>query len=626
MSEDNIVRTHAFPKKTLYILFILCFLGISIQGFAKDAQNPANSPPSVEIQVAEANPNSGDANVLPTLTDLSTRSENGGVTVSIKSTQPLNYTAFKLVNPLRLVLDFPGAVQGSIPNVTEVNKEDVTAIRVIYFEEAQVLRLEIGLSSAVSYEILKPGTNVLEVQLISASTKSDNSSQVSENTGNSEVGGVESSIYTEGVGKGRTDTCAEILGGDKEPINLDFQNANIKNIFRIISEVSGFNVVLSPDVTGAANIRLIDVPWNTALELILENNALGRVCELNVIRIAPKATLMADQETEALVTEMIRINYADINDMVTNLKGLASQDRGNITADVRTNTLILTDIQVKVDEMTSVIRTLDVQTPQVMIESKIIEIRRNFAQELGINWGVFARKKTFKADSFPSIISFGGSRNTRGQLDPAVTGEVINDFIVDLGVPSGVPAGSFGVSLLTSNGDHALDIQIEALEEQGKSRTVANPKVTTLDNKEALIKSGQQIPYQTTSANEGTKIAWVDADLRLTVTPHITAEEDIYMKIEAKQNQADFDNPVLGVPTIITKEAQTEVLVDNGSTAVLGGLYQKESEENKGAIPYLHKIPVLGYLFKNRSQLDDISELLIFVTPTIVRDTSPGGS
>jgi type IV pilus assembly protein PilQ len=357
--------------------------------------------------------------------------------------------------------------------------------------------------------------------------------------------------------------------------------------------------------------------------MILENNALGRLCQANIIRIVPNATLLAAQVAEPLITEMIRVNYADIADMVNNLKGMQSP-RGNLTADVRTNTLILTDIPEKVEEMISVIKTLDVRTPQVMIESKIVEVTRNFAEELGIQWGLFTRTEDLSnTNGFPAVIRTGasatGGRDVRFQSRQDVIDDGLNPgFNVDLGIP-GTPAGSFGVLLATLDLDHALDIQLEALESQGKGRTIATPKVTTLDNKEAKIQSGQRFPVQTSSANEGTKVEFVDANLELKVTPHITADENIYMKISATQNTADFARSVLGIPSINTKEAFTEVLVTNGATTVLGGLYQKAQSQNRSNVPFLSDIPVLGYLFKNRAESDDISELLIFVTPTIVR-------
>jgi len=486
--------------------------------------------------------------------------------------------------------------------------------------------LEIGLTKAASYEILRPSSYVMDIRLKDTEAPSMEAQAPEEAepaatepiaVASAAAEAVPDSAETE---NDRNDSCFELLGGVRDSLSMEFQNANIKNIFRIISEVSGFSLVLSPDVSGTMSIRLIDVPWNKAFELIMENNGLGRMCEGNIIRIVPKATLLAAQVAEPLVTEMIRINYAVIGDIVKNLNGLKSP-RGNITADTRTNTLILTDIPEKVDEMISVIKTLDVRTPQVMIESKIVEVLRNFAQELGIEWGSFTeRVDTANPDSFPSLVRTGGDRDTRLQTQADIAADGLDPgFIVDLGIPS-APAGQFGVLLATLGLDHALDIQLEALEAQGKSRTIATPKVTTLDNTEATIQSGQRIPFASQSDNEGVKITFVDANLELKVTPHVTADENIYMKISATQNSAS-PSPIIGAPpTINTKEAFTEVLVYNGATAVLGGIYLKSTSEDRKSVPWFADIPIIGYLFKNRTEKDDIAELLIFVTPTIVRN------
>lgn len=565
------------------------------------------------------------AGTLSRIIDLQTAVENGEVSIRLRASQGLEYTAFKLVDPLRLVLDFPNMEKGELSGIMEVNQGVVNTIKPLYFEEAKVLRLEIGLNKAASYEILRPSSYEMVIRLKDTSAPVQEAQAPSEQPdaapGPEPMAMAQSEPAAEqdlpsGSNAAEMDSCAPLLGGVKDSFSMDFQNANIKNIFRIIAEVSGFNLVLSPDVGGEVNIRLIDVPWNQAFEIILENNALGRLCEGNIIRIVPNATLLAAQVAEPLITEMIRINYADIAEMIKNLQGLKSP-RGSIIADVRTNTLILTDIPDKVEEMISVIKTLDVRTPQVMIEAKIVEITRNYAQEIGIRWGAFTERVDFsKTDGFPAIITTGGTFDTRNQID--VAANKLIDPIVDLGV-AGIPTGQFGILLTTFNSDHVLDIQLEALESQGKSRTIANPKITTLDNKEAKIQSGQRIPVQTSSANEGTKVQFVDANLELRVTPHITADENIYMKILATQNSADFGNTVNGIPTILTKEASTEVLVANGATTVLGGLYQKSTSENRESVPFFADIPIIGYLFRNRSETDDISELLIFVTPTIVR-------
>jgi type IV pilus assembly protein PilQ len=587
--------------------------------------SPAKGTKAERMLMAQA---SGDAKAgtLSKIIDLQTAKEDNEVSIKLRSSQALEYTAFKLVDPLRLVLDFPNMEKSDLSGVMEVNEGVVNTIRPLYFEEAKVMRLEIGLTNAASYEILRPSSYVMDIRLKDneppakeAKAPEEEAEAAPEQLAMADTGSADSKDATpkeEVSEEERNDSCYELLGGVKDSLSMDFQNANIKNIFRIIAEVSGFNLVLSPDVTGTVNIRLIDVPWNRAFELIMENNGLGRLCEGNVIRIVPNATLLALQVAEPLVTEMIRINYADITEMSVNLAGLKSP-RGGITADIRTNTLILTDIREKVEEMISVIKTLDVKTPQVVIESKIVEVTRSYAQELGIKWGLFTERVDFnKTDDFPAIIRTGGGRITRTQ--DIEDGDVDPGFVVDLGIPS-QPAGQFGALLSTLNGDHMLDIQLEALESQGKSRTIATPKVTTLDNKEAKIQSGQRFPVQTSSANEGTKVEFVDANLELKVTPHITADENIYMKIEAKQNTADFARTVNGIPTIATKEAFTEVLVFNGATTVLGGLYQKVMAENRTNVPFFADIPFIGYLFRSRAEQDDISELLIFVTPTIVR-------
>ena len=427
--------------------------------------------------------------------------------------------------------------------------------------------------------------------------------------------------YAADINQRVSDTCHDLLSGDKEKISLDFQEVDIQNVFRIISDVSELNVVLSPDVAGKLNVRMIDVGWNTALELILENHILGRECEQGIIRIAPKATLAAAQELEPLSTEMIRISYAEIEEMVKNLEGIKSGERATITADVRTNTLILSDIPSKIEEMISIIKTLDVQTPQVTIEARIVEVSRNYAKELGVKWAGYTRRLSGGGSIETGGTNFNSAETVRfgGPFDAAGLLDLTNAPIVDLGVPSGTPTSAIGILLATSNFDHVLDLEIQALEEQGKSRTLASPRVTTLDNKEAVIISGERRPFITSSA-EGTKTEFVDADIRLTVTPHITAQEDIYLKIVARQDAFDLSNQVGGVPTITTKEASTEVLVNNGATTVLGGLYQKTTTEGQGSVPYLSKIPYLGYLFRNSSETDDVTELLIFVTPTIVRE------
>ncbi|MFQ5443289.1 MAG: type IV pilus secretin PilQ, partial [Nitrospinales bacterium] len=333
---------------------------------------------------------------------------------------------------------------------------------------------------------------------------------------------------------------------------------------------------------------------------------------------AKAAEDIAEEESEELITEVRRINYADIEELTKSLQSLrdawavGKSDRGRITTDQRTNTVILTDVRAHINEMIELINTLDIQMPQVMIESRIVEVTRNVAKDLGIQWGGSVSTTTDK--EFPNTIE-GGAGNLTS-----------DGFIVDLPAAAVVPTSgaSLGLALGSLTKDVILDIQLSALETQGKGRILSTPKVTTSDNKEAKIMSGRKIPYATVSS-DGTQIEFVDAVLSLTVTPHITADNFIQMKIKAKKDAADFSNQVLGTPTITIKEADTEVFVKDGDTAVLGGLYESEVSKTRSQVPWFGDIPFLGNLFKNSADSEDIDELLIFITPTIIKDTRVPG-
>jgi type IV pilus assembly protein PilQ len=570
---------------------------------------------------------------------LDTVEEEQSSIVSIESTQPVQYTAFKLTNPLRLVIDFPKMNQGNLTHRIQIDKGIINSIHPIHFKEAEVLRLEIVLNQSANYEIRKPEKNKLSIHLQSAQ----------QGTGK-EMANMSPSMTTEASPSNKTaikkefdkkglrgadtimdetneesaDTCFPMLYGKKESISLDFQNADVRNLFRIFAEISGFNVILSPEIGGSVNIRMMDVPWNQAMEIILANNALGRECfGDNIVRVATKLVLEAedgarnaekaravaqrvsDRDSQDLVTEVVRIDNADINELATSLRALRSARKdGLITVDIRTNTLILNDLRAHVDDMLNTIRILDIPTPQVLIEAKIVDISKNFTQELGISWGVVGALDS----SAPSAVAVSGNNNFDSQ------------FQVDIRSTTNAATGNVsGFDLVLGSIFKAADINVrlQALETQGKGRVLSSPKVTTADNKEARIRSGRQIPYQVTSA-EGNSIQFVDAELSLTVTPHVTSDSNVYMVIDATKNAADFTNQVGGVPTITTKETHTEVLVGNGDTTVLGGIYESESTENKKEVPFFSKIPLLGYLFKSFADADTITELLVFITPTIV--------
>ena len=561
---------------------------------------------------------------------INTVEEGQSSIVSIESTQAVQYTAFKLLNPLRLVLDFSKMDKGNLTSRIQVDKGIVNSIRPIHFEEAGVLRLEIVLNQSADYEINKPEKNKLIVRLRSSGQVSGQ--EMAQAPSMKEAAPSKKEFYKKSLRGAASlldeaqeaslneDTCFPMLYGEKEVISLDFQNADVRNLFRIFAEISGFNVILSPEVGGSVNIRMIDVPWNQAMEIILTNSALGRECfGGNIVRVATKVTLAAEdtarlsektravserlneRDSEDLVTEVVRVNHADITELSTSLNALKSARKDAlITIDTRTNTLILNDLRHHVDDMLETIKILDIPTPQVLIEAKIVEISKSFSQELGISWGLVNPDPGF----------------------PTVTGNSTFDtqFLVDLRPTVDIAAGNVaGFDSLIQGflPGVALNVKLEALEESGKGRVISSPRVTTADNKEARILSGRQIPYQVNSV-EGNSIQFVDAELSLTVIPHVTADNSIYMIIDATKNAADFTEKIDNVPTITTKEMHTEVLVGNGDTTVLAGIYESISTENKKAVPWFSKLPLVGFLFRAFDDKDSISELLVFITPTIV--------
>ena len=570
---------------------------------------------------------------------INTVEEGQSSIVSIESTQAVQYTAFKLLNPLRLVLDFSKMDKRNLTSRIQVDKGIVNSIRPIHFEEAGVLRLEIVLNQSADYEINKPEKNKLIVRLRSSGQVSGQ--EMAQAPSMKEAAPSKKEFYKKSLRGAASlldeaqeaslneDTCFPMLYGEKEVISLDFQNADVRNLFRIFAEISGLNVILSPEVGGSVNIRMMDVPWNQAMEIILTNSALGRECfGNNIVRVATKVVLaaeasalvaeknraVADRTTERdsqdLVTEVVRINHADITELSTSLTALRSaRQDGRITVDTRTSTLILNDLRHHVNDMLEAIKILDIPTPQVLIEAKIVEISKSFTQELGIQWGLTGEV----ISSAPGSLAINGSTNANTAADGSA-------FLVDLRQSTDIAGGSVsGFDLLLGGLLPGLDlnVRLEALEKQGKGRILSSPRVTTADNKEARIRSGKQIPYQVTSA-EGNSIQFVDAELSLTVTPHVTSDNSVYMVIDATKNAADFTQLVGTVPTITTKETHTEVLVGNGDTTVLGGIYESTSTENKKAVPFLSKLPLVGFLFKSFADSDVITELLVFITPTII--------
>ena len=405
-------------------------------------------------------------------------------------------------------------------------------------------------------------------------------------------------------------------------ISLDVQEADLHDVLRLIADVVGVNVIAGSDVQGGVTTRLEDVPWDEALDAVLSINGMGHERSGNVIRIAPlehfakarEARLReqeAQRQSQPTSTQVIAISYANAARLQPNLEKLLS-DKGSLAVDTRTNTIIVNDTRAAIRTVTDLVATLDRPTPQIMIESRIVESSRDFLRELGVQ--LAGRANDNVNASFPSAVSIFGAGTRAGSNVPG-------NFILDLPAQVGTGAGgSLGISF-ASVGSSFLDVHLSALESSGRGKVISRPRIATLDNTEALIQSGRRIPFETTSANQGTQTQFADASISLRVTPHVTPHGFINMKIVASRNAADFTRTSRdGVPTIITREATTEMLVRDGDTVVIGGLYTRDTSVSRAGVPFFSKIPVLGALFRRTQNRDTTDELLFFITPRIIRE------
>ena len=412
-------------------------------------------------------------------------------------------------------------------------------------------------------------------------------------------------------------------------VSFEFKDIDIHNLLRIIAEISKKNIVVADDVTGRITVRLRNVPWDQALDLVLRSKSLGKEEFGNIVRVAPLATLESEAKARAdrrkniidstpLSVSLISVNYATAAEMAQRVKEILSA-RGNVTVDTRTNTLIVRDLPENMGKVKSLVSSLDLQTPQVLIESRIVEASTSFRREVGIQWGGQALMSAANGNPtgliFPSSVAVTGAAVETGSPgNPSAS-----NYAVSLPVGAGQGSGgALGLAFGSAGGAVALNLRLTALEAQGAVKTISAPKVTTLDNATARISQGVSIPFSQVSA-AGANTQFFEARLSLEVTPHITQDGSVLMAIRAENNQPDPSNRGSnGQPGIARKEAQTNVLVKDGDTTVIGGIYVRGGSNSSAGLPILSKIPVLGFFFRNSTELETKNELLIFVTPRIL--------
>ena len=397
-----------------------------------------------------------------------------------------------------------------------------------------------------------------------------------------------------------------------QKIALDFYDTDIKNVFRILMQISGKNFAVDKDVTGKVTLSLDNpVPWDQVLALILKMNGLGQVTDGNIIRIAKQETLTKEEDQmrakfearqktqqqvkalEPLITEYIAVSYSNAkSDILPHLEKILTKDRGSLSVDERTNQVIITDTPDKIAKARQIVYQIDKVTPQVIIEARIVETTTNFSRELGTEWGVSGKSASS---------SLGGDLGW--------------DMAMNLPVNA---VGTIGLSFSRIIGSTlALDAQLQAMESLEKGKIVSSPRVVTLDNKKAMIKQGYEFPYSTTDSNGEVNIEFKDIDLMLEVTPHITSDNRISLNVHITKN--DIYILTEEAPALTTKEAQTELLVNDGDTFVIGGIIKTNTNVTDSGVPGLMKIPLLRWLFKNEQKSISKDELLIFITPRIVQ-------
>lgn len=420
-------------------------------------------------------------------------------------------------------------------------------------------------------------------------------------------------------------------------IDLDLKDADIHNILRLLADVGKVNIITTDDVSGSVTIRLRNVPWEQALDVVLQAKSLGMVRQGNLIRVAPAAVLQKERELRLaaqkqefelapLETRLIPVSYAQAEELQGRAKDLLSP-RGSIAVDDRTNVLVTRDIAGNLDHIEELVRSLDTQTPQVLVEARIVEATSRYLRDMGIQWGGDASMTGATGNptgvAFPSNLTLAGgasdSNTVAAGLNP-IQRQVTNpNFAVNLPATVGQgQGGAIGFNLGSIDNNFNLGIRLSAAEASGMVRIVSSPRVLTLDNSEARINQGTLIPFSQVSA-QGVQTTFQEAKLQLLVKPHVTADGAVAMHVKINRDEPDFNQTsARGDPTILKREAETDLLVADGHTAVIGGIYTRNTGRNLDQVPFFGDIPIIGWLFQRRRASDTRNELVIFLTPRIV--------
>ncbi len=424
-------------------------------------------------------------------------------------------------------------------------------------------------------------------------------------------------------------------------MSFDFQQADIHNVLRLIAEVSNLNIVAGDDVRGKITLRLKNVPWDQALDIILESEGLGKQRIGNVLRIAPISKLKKEmqekisakktvEKLEPLVTTYIPVNYTTAKDLSVKVKPILSS-RGTVMVDDRTNTLIIKDIAKKVKGVKALVKKLDTPTPEVLIESRIVEASKEFTREIGIKWGANynagPQYGNAPSGNFPNQMNVRGGATGQaggGTSGGGTTGggggssTMPSGVLPNVNLPATASYGALGITLEQVANIFTLDAELTAMEDNGKGRVISSPRIATLDNKTAKIEQGLRIPYLKITEEGTVTTEFIEANLNMEVTPHVSNDKMINMQVQVSKDTPDWSHLVQGVPSIDKKEATTNVMVKDGGVTAIGGIFTVERSNSIHKVPFFGDIPILGWAFKNKRVVKNRKELLIFISPKLI--------
>jgi len=599
-----------------------------------DSAFPLNSGTSA---APTAKPNDTSKRYATTLDAVRAETEPTGASVTLSGNGELVVDAVTALadGTPRVVLDFPN-VRSKTPADIVIGRGPVSQVHVSTSGITPNTRVVVDLLRPASYRVIPPEDGGKDLKIIFDDTATDPLGVAPTIASADPIAALLASPKTAG-GPLRTPLAQQQPGGaapaqpgagqprfNGHPVTLDFQGADLRTVLRTFADISGLNVVIDQSVQGSVDVSLHEVPWDQALDIILRDHKLGYSVDGTIVRIAP-LNVLADEEAQrrklteeqALSGELQLLtrplSYAKAGDLTPLLTRTALSSRGDIQIDQRTNTIIIRDLASRLQGAGQLIDELDRPQPQVEIEARIVTTTRSFARNLGVQWGLNGRVAPDLGNT--SGLAFPNSGSLSGRTG-ATSGPGLVPSAVNLGVAPATSA--IGLALGSVNGAVNLDLALSALESSGHGRILSTPRVATQNNVPAEITQGVQIPIQTV-ANNTVTVTFKDAALKLNVTPQITASNTVIMNIMLENASPDFSRAINNIPPIDTQRAQTSILVADGQTSVIGGIYVSQQQATNDRTPGLHKLPLLGFLFKREQLSDESRELLIFITPRIIK-------